>query len=103
MSYTPVCRQSHLMEGEMLPATVEGQEVLVIWPDGGEPRAYHGTCPHQDVPLRGGYFNGRILTCPVHNWGFDGRSGRGLSPAGCALKELPLRIADGMVEVDVAA
>lgn len=76
--------------------------ILLVWPDGGNLKAYQGTCPHQHVSLQRGEFNGRIITCPVHRWVFDGRTGKGLQPAGCALSEYPLRIEDGVVQVDVS-
>jgi len=50
-----------------------------------------------------GDFNGRILHCPAHGWVFNGRDGTSLQPCGWALKEYPLRITGGMVQVDVAA
>ena len=73
--------------------------------DGGQPRAFEGVCPHEAQSLvNNSEFNGRILTCTVHGWVFDGRTGEGLRPEGCRLREYPLRFADGgMVEVDLAA
>lgn len=102
MAYTTLCKQKNLLEGDMADFVVEGKEVLVIWPEGEKLRAYHGICPHQQVPLKHGQFNGRIVVCPMHQWVFDAKSGRGLQPQGCALSEYPLRIEDGMVQVDVA-
>jgi toluene monooxygenase system ferredoxin subunit len=32
---------------------------------------------------------------------FDGRNGAGLSPTGCEMTEYPMRVVDGMVEVDL--
>ena len=77
---------SQIVEGEMTPFDVNGIEVIVLWPSGGTPKAFQGTCPHQDLPLKDGYFNGQILTCPAHEWVFDGCTGEGLSPTGCALR-----------------
>lgn len=102
MSYITLCKAKNMVEGELATFRTEAGEVVVVWPDGGEMKAYRGTCPHQNVPLRG-TFNGRIITCQLHNWVFDGRNGKGLSPTGCALKEYPLRISDGMVQVECQA
>lgn len=98
MSYVTLCKAKNIMEGELAAFSIDGGDVILVWPDGGEMKAFQGTCPHQSVPLWS-TFNGRIITCQFHNWVFDGRTGKGLSPTGCELKEYPLRIEDGMVQV----
>jgi len=102
MAFQTLCKQRAIGEGEAVPFLVADEEVLVIWPDGGQPRAYVGVCPHEGQSLvNNSEFNGRTLVCTVHGWVFDGRNGRGLRPEGCALAEYPLRMADGMVEIDL--
>ena len=64
----------------MVAFEIQGHEFIVLWSEAGEPRAYGGACP-------------------LHQWVFDGRDGLGLN-AGCRLKSYPLRIREGMVEVD---
>lgn len=104
MAFQTLCKQRYLAEGEAVPFTVDGVEVMVLWPDGGQPRAFEGVCPHEGQSLvNNSDFNGRILVCTVHGWVFNGRDGQGLSPPGCALTEFPLRMAEGMVEVDLDA
>jgi len=101
MAYTDVCKKTLLFEGERMPCLVGGQELIILWPYGGEPRAYDAACPHGQVSLARGDFNGRILNCPAHGWVFNGHDGASLQPCGWALKEFPLRIVNGMVQVDV--
>ena len=102
MAYTSICKQSLLYEGELVPCVVGDREIIIVWSDGGQPKAYDAACPHADVSLaRGGHFNGRTLLCQAHGWVFDGHSGEGLRPTGCALTEYPLRMVDGMVQVDL--
>jgi len=102
MAFQTLCKQRGIGEGESVPFIVDGQEILVIWPDGGQPRAFEGTCPHENQSLvNNSDFNGRILICTVHGWVFDGRNGEGLRPTGCRMAEFPLRIVDGNVEVDL--
>jgi toluene monooxygenase system ferredoxin subunit len=52
------------------------KSVLLVWPAGGELRAYRGRCPHADMPLSDATFDGKKVTCPVHGWGFDCVSGK---------------------------
>ncbi|WP_428422262.1 Rieske 2Fe-2S domain-containing protein [Methylibium sp.] len=104
MTYQTLCKQRYLAEGESVPFMLGGREVIVLWPDGGQPRAFEGVCPHEGQSLvNNADFNGRILVCTVHGWVFDGRDGQGLSPAGCRLTEFPLRMAQGLVEIDLDA
>jgi toluene monooxygenase system ferredoxin subunit len=100
MAYITLCKHKNLMEGEVaLFSLVEG-EVMLVWADDGDLKAFQGTCPHQDVPMWQS-FNGRTLVCQYHNWAFDGRTGKGLSPTGCTLEEYPLRVVDGYVQVEI--
>ena len=39
MAFQPLCKARYLGEGERTPFMPDGQEVLVLWPDGGQPRA----------------------------------------------------------------
>lgn len=103
MAYVNVCKQSLLAEGELVPCMVDGKEIIVMWADGGQARAYDARCPHEGVSLARGDFNGRILYCIAHGWVFNGQDGKSLQPCGWELKEYPLRVEDGMVQVDLAA
>ncbi|QSA99244.1 Rieske 2Fe-2S domain-containing protein [Methylococcus sp. EFPC2] len=102
MAYEDVCKRSYIAEGELVPCKLGNQEIVIMWADGGEPKAYEARCPHEGVSLGQGDFNGRILYCVAHGWVFDGRNGQCLQPAGWQMKEYPLRILDGMVQVDLA-
>jgi toluene monooxygenase system ferredoxin subunit len=103
MAFQTLCKQRYLGEGESTPFMLDGHEILVVWPDGGKPRAFQGQCPHEKQSLvNNSDFNGRILVCTVHGWVFDGHTGEGLRPTGCQLDEYPLRVVDGMVEIDLA-
>lgn len=99
MSYITLCKAKNIQEGDLAAFSTDEGDFMLVWPDGGELKAFQGTCPHQDVPLWS-TFNGRIITCQHHNWVFDGRTGQGLSPSGCGLAEYSLRIEDGMVQVE---
>jgi toluene monooxygenase system ferredoxin subunit len=61
-----------------------GLKVLIA-SSGDEYFACQATCPHQDVSLAEGLFDGSVLTCHQHLWQWNIRSG---SPIGLA--EMPL-------------
>ena len=102
MAYEDVCKSSLIAEGELVPCKLGDTEIVIMWPDGGEPKAYDACCPHEGVSLGRGDFNGRILYCIAHGWVFDGRNGQSLQPPGWCMREYPLRMANGMVQVDLS-
>lgn len=75
--------------------TGEGLKVLVA-NSGGKYFACQAICPHQEVALCEGLFDGAVLTCHQHLWQWDIRSG---SPKGLA--EAPLECYPVEVEGDV--
>ena len=103
MAYENVCKKNLLYEGELTPCMVGDHEIVIMWPDGGKPKAYAALCPHGAFSLGRSDFNGRVLHCRAHGWVFDGHTGKGLQPTGCAMKEYPLRIESGMVQVDMTS
>ena len=70
-----------------------GDRLLTEMPGSGDPvlvlRDTHGVhvldalCPHQYAPLLGGELVDGILTCPMHRWRFDVRTGRGADMPVC--------------------
>jgi toluene monooxygenase system ferredoxin subunit len=101
MAFQIVCNVDDLWEGDMDSREVDGREVLLVWPDSGAITAYQAMCPHQEVPLIEGKFDGKTLVCRAHNWVFDACTGKGINPSDCELAKYPLRIEDGKVLVDL--
>lgn len=96
------CDASALEEGAYETVTIERKRYLVIWPTGGQPRAFRALCPDQEASLVDSPFDGRILTCPHHRWRFDGATGECVSGQTCEpIKQLPLVIENGEVLIDV--
>ena len=100
--YERACRHADLVEGGLEVAAVARTLVLILWPQGGSPRAFQGFCPHAREPLADARFDGDTLVCPHHDWIFDARSGKCLEGKRCRLAEYPLRVEGGEVLVDVA-
>jgi len=89
-------------EGEMLGVEVGGAAVLLVNPD-GRVRAYQDRCLHQGVRLSTGTLRGCVLTCAAHGWQYDVATGRGINPAGIALRALPCAVEGDAIAVDVDA
>lgn len=100
MAYRKACSLDDLWEGEMKGVELDGDEVLLVFPEGGEIVAVQGRCPHQDIPLAEGEFDGKVLVCRAHHWEFDPATGKGLNPADCRLERYRTRIEGEDVLVD---
>src|SRR5712664_2676350 len=69
MAFTSICPKSAVNEGGMGVFQAGKKSVLLVWPTGGELKAYRGRCPHADMPLNDATFNGKTITCRNHQWG----------------------------------
>jgi toluene monooxygenase system ferredoxin subunit len=84
-----VCRVADVPENGLKECEVEGLK-LVVANAGGEFFGFQAVCPHQDVPLCEGLFDGSTLTCHMHLWQWDVRSGSPLGIAEAPLQRYPL-------------
>lgn len=100
MAYVKLCELDDIWEGEMESFEANGEEVLLVWPDGGEITAFQGMCPHQDIPLVEGKFDGKTIICRAHQWVFDCQNGDGINPDDCRLAKYSLKIEDDDVLID---
>jgi len=102
MSFTKVCTLDDIWEGEMEPFTVDGHDIILVCAEGGEIKAFQGICPHQDIALAEGKFDGKKLICRAHLWQFDASSGKGINPDDCALAEYPIKVDGEDIYVETA-
>jgi toluene monooxygenase system ferredoxin subunit len=102
MAFTPICAVDAVAEGGMALFQAGRKSVLLLWPLGGELKAYRGRCPHADMPLDVATFNGSTVSCPHHQWGFDGGSGKCVTHlVRNALHSYELRVEGNEILVDV--
>lgn len=103
MAFTSVCPRSAVSEGGMAIFQVGKKSVLLVWPTGGELRAFRGRCPHADMPLSDATLQGSRITCVQHGWGFDCVSGKCVTHVNVrnALHPYQLRVEADEVLVDV--
>lgn len=101
MNYQRACSLDDLWEGEMSEVEVSGRKVLLVRPEGGDPRAFQAVCPHQDIRLSKGTLEAGVITCRAHRWTFDAASGKGINPGNCRLAEYPVKVEGDAVYVSV--
>jgi toluene monooxygenase system ferredoxin subunit len=82
-------------ENGLRECEAEGGLKLVVANAGGEFFGFQAVCPHQDVPLCEGLFDGATLTCHMHLWQWDVRSGAPLGLAEAPLQRYALAVEGG--------
>jgi toluene monooxygenase system ferredoxin subunit len=102
MAFTTICTKDAVSEGGMGLFQAGRKSVLLVWPEGGELKAYRGRCPHADMPLSEATFNGKTVMCPHHMWGFDGLNGKCVTHlVRNALHPYEMRVEGDEIQVDV--
>src|SRR5438067_3038617 len=91
MAKRAVCRTADVPENGLKDVEVEGLK-LVVANAGAEFFGFQAACPHQDVPLCEGVFDGSTLTCHMHLWQWDVRTGAPLGLAEAPLQKYPLAV-----------
>jgi len=80
VSFRRVADAASLWPGEMKGILVDATRVLLL-NVGGDVRAYEDSCPHRGVALSCGTLEASgTLTCAMHLWQYDARTGKGLNP-----------------------
>jgi len=92
MARRVVCRAADVPENGLKEVEIEGGLKLLVANAGGEFFGFQATCPHQDVPLCEGVFDGSTLTCHMHLWQWDVRTGAPLGLAEAPLQKYSLAV-----------
>jgi toluene monooxygenase system ferredoxin subunit len=82
-----ICQVTDVPENGLKECETQDGVKLVVANAGGEFIGFQASCPHQEVPLCEGLFDGATLTCHMHLWQWDVRTGE---PRGIA--EAPLQL-----------
>jgi 3-phenylpropionate/trans-cinnamate dioxygenase ferredoxin component len=79
-----------------------GEHVLAIYRTSSGYFATDGFCTHERARLAEGLVIGNVIECPKHQGRFDVRDGAAKGPpASVPLCTHPVKIAEGMVHVDI--
>jgi toluene monooxygenase system ferredoxin subunit len=90
MAKRMVCKVADVPENTLKECEVEGGLKLVVANAGGEFIGVQAICPHQEVPLCEGMFDGSTLTCHMHLWQWDVRTGAPMGIAEAPIERYPL-------------
>jgi nitrite reductase/ring-hydroxylating ferredoxin subunit len=101
MPFVKVASADDIPVGQGTVVEGRGGAVAVFNAGGGRFYACGGVCPHEEGPLAEGWIEGDVVICPWHGFDFDLVTGRCRVDADLCVPVFPVRISDGVVEVDV--
>ncbi|MEZ4452959.1 MAG: Rieske (2Fe-2S) protein [Nannocystaceae bacterium] len=99
-SWIPAFRLAELAVGDARIVQHQRQRIAVFRVGEAELHAIDDRCPHEGYPLVRGHVKECVVTCLWHNFKFDLRDGRCVM-GDESVQVFPLRIVDGVVELDV--
>src|SRR5688572_24378165 len=92
MSRRFVCPRERVPANGMVECEAEGGLKLLVLNAGDEYFAYQAMCPHQEVALCDGMYDGSVLTCHQHLWQWDIRTGAPIGLAEAPLESFPVQV-----------
>ena len=100
MGFAPAAGLEEVRAGEMKACVVAGRRVLLLR-KGDTVVAFEDRCAHLGAPMSIGRWEGDVLTCCVHGWTYDAKTGQGLFPKSARLHRFAVKVEDGKIWVDV--
>lgn len=97
-----LCRLEDLDAGPLLVDVPDTDDTVLVLRAVGEVHVLDGHCPHQFAPLLGGEIAGCILTCPLHGWRFDVRTGISPDSTFLRVRHWPSRVEAGVVWLETS-
>ncbi len=94
-----ICNESEIPGPGMKCYDTEGGVKVLVANSGEAFHAYQGLCPHQDVCLDEGFFDGSTLTCHQHLWQWDIQTGAALGLAEAPLERFEIERIGGEIFV----
>ena len=99
MSKLRICKSTEIPANGMRGYDIEGGLKVLIANAGDYYYAYQNICPHQDVCLHEGFFDGAVLTCHQHLWQWDITTGEPVGLAEVPLESYKVKVEDGEIFV----
>lgn len=63
--------------------------------------AIEDNCPHKNGPLSQGIVHDGCVTCPLHNWVINLKSGEVLGEDNQIVRTVPVKIENGLIHIDM--
>lgn len=82
-------------------AIINGHEIGIFRTSSSEIYAIDNTCPHKQGPLTEGIVHDCSVTCPLHNWVFDLKTGVAQGQDEGSVTTHPIQIRDDRVYIQL--
>ncbi len=100
MSEHIVCSVDEVKSGRGKKVVIDGEEIALFKVD-DEICAVSNMCPHQKFQkLHDGMFENGVVTCPMHGWSYDVRTGISTNASG-KLKTYTTGIKNGKILLEI--
>lgn len=93
-------KASDIPEGRAVVIEAGGKKIAVFHV-GKDFHAISNVCPHRGGPLGEGAVSGDAVTCPLHAWEFDVKTGESLTVPGQGVEKFNVTVENGEVFVEV--
>jgi toluene monooxygenase system ferredoxin subunit len=94
-----VCRVDECPHDGLKAFDVDGGLRVLVATSGRKVYAYQALCPHMEVALEEGFYDGAIITCHQHLWQWDVRTGEAVGQAEAPLQRFEITEEDGVLYV----
>jgi ferredoxin-nitrite reductase len=101
LSWVVVAKEADMVPDRASVVRVAGVDIALVCTRDGVV-AMDNVCPHSGGSLGDGQVEGGVVTCPLHGWQFECRSGRSLTERRPNQKTYPVKVEGGQVLVQVA-
>ena len=78
-----------------------GQEIALFRIGAAEVCAIENVCPHREGPIGDGALDGEIVTCPIHAWDVNVRTGEVVDFPDMSTPTIPCHVVNGEVFVEI--
>ena len=98
--FVNAAKSKEVKPGSCIGVKVEGVFVGIYNID-GQYYAINNICPHLGGVLHYGFLEGKVITCPLHLWEFDVKTGKCIWPGRERIATYPVKVEGDDILVDV--
>lgn len=95
-----VADEGQIEEGKGIVADANGKPIAIFKKD-GQYFAFDNTCQHRGGPLGEGELEDYVVTCPMHGWQYDIKTGECLTMPNHKQEIYKVRVENGKVLIEL--
>ena len=99
-SYVTVAKTSYIRKGRGKAFTVKGKRIAIFNVNGEDFYALDNSCAHALGPLSRGHVRNELVTCPVHGYAYDVKTGECQTDARLRVRSYEVIVEGDEIKVD---